>query len=187
MVRTSPPPSQPSRPTVEHLPGIFGNKRGRLILLVALLAGAALLYFGTAYYTTRRPARTMTDPAFERGADAVCARTLPKLRAVRDENPSSDQSKKALNALAAKVDQVSTKLSAFVTELRAVPVEEQNKAQVDAWLHQWDVYIAIGHRYADSVRSGNDKLYSAVAKEGVAPVRAIAKFARGNHIDACVP
>lgn len=187
MVRTSQPPSQPPRPQVEHLPGIFGNKRGRLVLLVALLLGAAVLYGATAYFTSRRPGRTMTDATFEREADAVCARTLPKLRAVRDKNPSSDQSKKALAALADKVDEVSTKLTAFVAELRTVPVELQNKAQVDAWLHQWDLYITIGHKYADAVRSGNDKRYSAVAKEGVAPVRAIAKFARGNHIDACVP
>jgi hypothetical protein len=158
-----------------------------LILLVALVAGAAVLYGATAYFTTRRPGRTMTDARFEREAGAVCARTLPALRAVRDKNPSSDQSPKASNALADKVDEVSTKLTAFVGELRAVPVEQQNKAQVDAWLHQWDLYIAIGHRYADAVRSGNDKRYSAVAKEGVAPVRAIARFARGNHVDACVP
>jgi len=182
---SSPPPPSPHRP--EHLPGIFANKRGRLILLAVLLAGAAVLYGATAYFTTRRPGRTMTDPTFEREAEAVCARTLPNLRAVRDKNPSDDQSKKALNALADKVDNVSTKLTAFVGELRAVPVEQQNKAQVAAWLHQWDLYISIGHKYADAVRSGNDKRYSAVAKEGVAPVRAIAKFARGNHIDACVP
>jgi hypothetical protein len=190
VVRTSPSPSQPPspiRPGVEHLPGIFGNKRGRLILLAALLAGAAVLYGATAYFTTRRPGRTMTDATFEREADAVCARTLPKLRAVRDANPSEDASKKALTALADKVDGVSTKLTAFVGELRDVPVEQQNKAQVDAWMHQWDLYITIGHRYADAVRRGNDKQYSAVAKDGVAPVRAIAKFARGNHIDACVP
>jgi len=185
VVRTSQPPSPAPRP--EHLPGIFGNKRARLTLLVVMLAGAGVLYGATAYFTTRRPGRTMTDPTFEREAEAVCARTLPRLRAVRDKNPSSDQSQKAANALADKVDGVSTKLSSFVVELRAIPVEEQNKAQVAAWLHQWDLYIAIGHRYADAVRSGNDKRYSAVAKEGVAPVRAIAKFARGNHIDACVP
>jgi len=184
VVQTSTPPS-PQRP--EHVPGIFGSKRARLILLVVLLGGAAVLYGATAYLTTKRPGRTMTDPTFEREADAVCARTLPTLRAVRDKNPSSDQSKKALNALADKVDEVSTKLTTFVAELRTVPVEAQNKAQVDAWLHQWDVYITIGHKYADAVRTGNDKRYSAVAKEGVAPVRAIAKFARGNHIDACVP
>ncbi|MBV8958385.1 MAG: hypothetical protein JO087_06415, partial [Actinobacteria bacterium] len=180
-------PAQPPGPAAAHLPGIFGNKRGRLILLVSLLAGAAILYGATAYYTTKRPGRTMTDPTFERGADAICARTLPKLRAVRDKNPPDQTSKKALNALADKVDDVSTKLTAFVAEVRTVPVQPQNKAQVDAWLHQWDVYITIGHRYADAVRTGNDKAYSAVAKQGVAPVKAIGKFARGNHIDACVP
>jgi len=187
VVRTSPPQAQPPGPAAEHLPGIFSNKRGRLILLLSLLAGAGLLYGGTAYYTTRRPARTMTDPTFERDANAICARTLPNLRAVRDKNPPDQSSKKALAALADKVDDVGNKLATFVTELRTVAVEPQNKAQVDAWLHQWDVYVAIGHRYADAVRSGNDKRYSAVAKESVAPVKAIGKFARGNHIDACVP
>ena len=165
---------------------MFSNKRSRLVLLVVLVAGAAVLYGATAYLTTRRPARTMTDATFERRADALCARTLPNLRAVRTKS-GSDAPPQSLSALATKVDKVSDDLATFVVQLRAIPVLPKNTTLVTAWLHQWDVYIATGHRYADAVRTGNDKRYSAVAKEGVAPVRAIAKFARGNHIDNCVP
>jgi hypothetical protein len=191
VVQTSQPPVEPSGqppgPAAEHLPAVFSNKRSRLVLLVALLAGAGVLYGATAYFTTRRPTRTMTDATFERRADALCAKTLPPLRAVRDKNGTSAVGKEALVALATKVDDVSNRLTTFVGELQALPVLAQNRGQVDAWLHQWDLYIATGHRYADAVRTGNDKRYSAVAKEGVVPVRAIAKFSRGNHIDNCVP
>ena len=181
MVQTSQPPA----PTPAHLPTLFGDRRRRLLLLGALLAGAGVLYAATAILTTRRPPRTMTDATFVRQADALCARTLPKLRAVR---PSSGSTKSpSLPAVAARVDDVSNQLAAFATELRAIPVRAENVAQVDAWLHEWDVYIAVGHRYAAAVRTGNDKQYSAVAKQGVPPVRAIARFARGNRIDNCVP
>ena len=146
-----------------------------------------MLYGATAYFTTRRPARTMTDATFERRADALCTKTLPGLRAVRDRKTAPPRRGEGAGRAAARVDDVSNRLATFVGELRAVPVLAQNKGQVAAWLHQWDVYIAVGHRYADAVRTGNDKRYSAVAKEGIAPVRAIAKFASGNHIDNCVP
>jgi hypothetical protein len=173
-------------PTPAHLPTPFGNRRRRLLMLGALLAGAGVLYGATLVLTTRRPPRTITDATFARQADALCARTLPKLRAVRPARGSTDVTQ-PLSAVAARVDDVSTRLAAFTTELRALPVRPENTAKVDAWFHQWDLYVATGHRYAAAVRTGNDKRYSAVAKEGVVPVRAIAKFARGNHIDNCVP
>jgi hypothetical protein len=178
--------SQPPAPTPAHIPSLFGDRRRRLLLLGALLAGAGVLYGATVVLTTRRPPRTMTDAAFVRQADALCAKTLPKLRAVRPASGSTDKAQ-SLSALAARVDNVSDGLARFVSDLRAVPVRAENQARVDEWFHQWDDYVAIGHRYATAVRTGNDKRYSAVAKEGVVPVRAVAKFARGNHIDNCVP
>jgi len=155
-----------------------------LVLLLALTAGAALVYGITYVTTTRRPARTISDPTFERTADQVCVRTLPKLRATRPASGTSTA--KSLGDLADRVEQVSTALTQVEAKLRQVPVLPQYRAKVDAWLHEWDVYIAVGHRYATAIRTGNQKKYTAVGDEGNAPVHAIARFARANHIDDCV-
>lgn len=131
-----------------------------------------------------RPARTMRDAKFERAAKAVCAEKIPPLRAVRREERTDDDLEEET---AAAVDRAASELEAVVADLRAFDVRPENAARVDAWLDEFDDYIAAGRHYAAAIREGDPAVYSEVDDEAVAPLRAISRFARANHLDACIP
>ncbi|MBA2609460.1 MAG: hypothetical protein H0U92_11000 [Actinobacteria bacterium] len=131
-----------------------------------------------------RPARTMTDPQFERASITICEKSIPSLRAVRREDETEADLEKET---AREVDRVATKLEAVVAQLRGLEVRPQNEKQVADWFSHFDDYILAGRHYADALRTGKDKLYNQVDDEGVEPLMAISKFARANRIDACIP
>ena len=136
------------------------------------------------YIFDRRPARTITDPAFERAAIAVCTERIPPLRAVRREGNTDDDLE---TETARAVDRAATRLAAAVTELRSLPVLPQYQSEVDTWFGHFDDFVKAGHDYADALRTGDENTYSVVDDEAIAPLKAISRFARANHIDACIP
>jgi hypothetical protein len=134
-----------------------------------------------------RPARTMTDPSFERAANALCER---QIRPLAEKQLSSEEHNKqddtpAANAV--KVDKVAGKLEAAVSDLRALPHRPENASQLDAWFRDFDDYIKAGRDYADALRTGSEAEYNRVDDEGIAPLKAISHFARANHLDSCIP
>lgn len=151
-----------------------------------ILIGISAAFTALVLWQNRnfRPERTMTDPTFERAATAICEKSIPKLRAVRREDETEEDLEKLT---ATQVDSAATKLEGVVVQLRALEVRPANRAQVDAWFGHFDDYVAAGRKYADALRTGNDRLYNDVDDEGVAPLKAISRFARANYIDACIP
>lgn len=131
-----------------------------------------------------RPPRTIDDPAFESAAEALCAEELPKLRATRREERTDDDLEQET---AKQVDEVADSLERVVADLRALDVRAQDADEVATWFGHFDDYIEAGRRYAEALRTGDESLYSKVDDEGVAPLQAISRFARGNHIDSCIP
>ncbi len=131
-----------------------------------------------------RPERTMNDPRFERAANAICSEKIPGLRAVRREDDTEDDLEEET---ARAVDRAATRLRAVVDELRALEVRPANQDQVAVWFGHFDDFLASGRRYADALRSGDPEVYDAVDDEAVAPLQAISRFARANHIDSCIP
>ncbi|MEY2469320.1 MAG: hypothetical protein QOF21_2018 [Actinomycetota bacterium] len=165
--------------------GLWKRRRAIQILLGFGVAFALLVVFANRdYLFDRRPARTMSDPAFERAAVAVCNEKIPPLRAQRREGNTDDDLE---NATAKAVDRAATRLAGVVTELRSLPVLPKYQSQVEAWFGHFDDFVTAGHDYADALRTGDENKYSAIDDEAIAPLEAISHFARANHIDACIP
>ncbi len=131
-----------------------------------------------------RPPRTMHDARFESAANELCAEKIPPLRAVKREDDSEDDLEQET---AKAIDNAATKLEGVVGELRILEVQPKNRSIVEAWLAEFDGYIAAGRHYADALRAGNPEVYTKVDDEAVAPLKAISDFARANHLDACIP
>lgn len=146
--------------------------------LAAVTLGALAL--GAACTDNSRPAATINDPAFVRGANAVCRSTVPKLRAP-DRKATSTTVLRADN-----LDATADGLAAVATRLKTVPVRAQDAARVQAWLADWDRFVVVGHRYAAAVRRDDEQGYTRIDDEAVRLALRIGTFARGNRIDSCI-
>jgi hypothetical protein len=126
------------------------------------------------------PPATFDDPAFVRRANAVCADTVPELRAPeRRATSTSVLDEKRLAAVADGLGEV-------VAELRRLPVSDDAADEVDAWLDDWEEFVRVGHRYAEAVGDDDPERYTAIDDEAVRLARRMGRFARGNGIDDCV-
>ena len=126
------------------------------------------------------PEATFDDPEFVRRANAVCARSVPALRAPDRQATSTSV------VTAERLDDVAEELGEVVAELRRIPVSEDAATDVDAWLDDWEEFVAVGHRYAEAVEADDPERYSEIDDEAVDLARRMGRFARGNGIDDCV-
>jgi hypothetical protein len=127
-----------------------------------------------------RPAATIDDPAFVRQANTVCRTAVAKLRAPDRKAPSTTELKPAT------IDATAEGLAAVAAELRTIEVRAEDEARVQAWLADWDRFIAVGHQYATAVKAGNEESYTKIDDEAVDLAQRIGRFARGNRIDECI-
>ena len=120
------------------------------------------------------------DSGFTAAAGRLCAAQLPPLRAdIADDTPREPAE------VAPLVEDRAKKLTALVGELKELDVEPAAQEAVEAWLADWRVYVEVGGRYADALREGDPREYSAVAGEGVGPQERISAFARTNGFEDC--
>jgi hypothetical protein len=145
-------------------------------------AAAVLLLACTAVACSddSRPAATINDPAFVRQANTVCRTTVPKLRAPDRRGPTTTE------LTPATIDATADGLAAVAAELRTLPVRAADQARVQAWLADWDRFIAVGRQYAAAVKAGDDERYTKIDDEAIDVAQRIGRFARGNRIDECV-
>jgi hypothetical protein len=143
-----------------------------LVVAVALVALPAC--------SEGRGAATIDDPGFVRRANAVCARSLPGLRAPERRATSTTV------VSAERLDAVADGLGRVAARLREVPVSDGAAGAVDAWLDDWDRFVAVGHRYAGAVDADDQQEYTRIDDEAVRLAVRIGKFARANRIDSCV-
>ena len=127
-----------------------------------------------------KPAATIDDPEFVRQANAVCKTTVADLRAPDRKTPSTTELKPAT------IDATADGLAAVAADLRTIPVRAEDEARVKTWLADWDRFIAVGHRYADAVKAGDEEGYTKIDDEAVDLAQRIGRFARGNGIDECI-
>lgn len=143
--------------------------------LTSVLLGGALTACGGG---TKAP--TIDAPEFTAAAAALCAERLPPLRAdITDDSPKEPAE------VAPVVEARADDLKALVDDLREIDAPQSARAEIDAWLADWDTYVAVGRRYASSLRSDDPDAYSAVAAEGNGPQARISDFARANGFEAC--
>jgi hypothetical protein len=129
---------------------------------------------------SNKPPKTISDPAFVRQANAVCAASVPQLRAP-DRKATSTTTLRV-----ATLEGTAAGLAKVAAQLRKIEVRPDDAAKVDAWLDEWDRFVTVGHRYAAAVMANDQKTLSKVDDEAVAVIERIGKFARGNGIDDCV-
>ena len=127
-----------------------------------------------------RPAATIDDPNFVRQANAVCRKTVADLRAPDRKTPTTTALKPAT------IDATADGLAAVAADLRDIPVRAEDEGRVQAWLADWDRFIAVGHRYANAVEAGDEERYTQIDDEAVDLAQRIGRFARGNRIDECI-
>ena len=162
--------------------GLWRRRRGVLVtVVISVVLGVV---FALQQYEPRPP-RTMSDPQFVAAANALCTQ---KVRPLAEQRRSSGEGgSDSPRANARKIDRVADKLEAAVAELRALEHRPANNGEIDAWLAEFDAYIAAGRRYADALRSGDEAIYTKADDAAVEPLEAISRFARANLIDACIP
>lgn len=146
---------------------------GAAAVLVVLAATAACGDSGT-------PPATIDDPAFVRQANDVCRTTVPSLRAPDRETPTTTALKPAT------IEATADGLAAVATKLRALPVRDEDAGRVEAWLDDWDRFIAVGRRYAAAVKVDDEERYTEIDDEAVDLAQRIGRFAKGNGIDECI-
>jgi hypothetical protein len=145
---------------------------------VPALFVAALFAAGACASDT--PETTIDDPEFVRRANALCARSVPDLRAPDRQATSTSV------VTAERLDEVADGLAEVAADLRRVPVTDAAADEVDAWLDDWERFVEVGHRYAEAVEADDPERYSRIDDEAVELARRMGRFARGNGIDDCV-
>lgn len=125
-------------------------------------------------------APTINDPGFAREAERICAKDLPPLRA-----DLSDDEPREPGEVAPTVRARADALEALVEDLRGIAVSAEARSPVDQWFSDWDLYVAVGRRYAAALVEGDPDRYSAVAEEGYEAQARISAFARANGFKSC--
>jgi hypothetical protein len=164
-----------------------GGGRGRwwLVASIALLLGlvvvSAPVWLGSG---PDIPPRSVADAEFTTEAERICARRLP---ALREDRPETREDTGTEEAFARRIDAAADGLEKLVAELRAVPVAatDGDAGQVDGWLDDWDAYVAVGRRYAERTRAGDDDASNDARAEAAPLERRIFLFARSNDMDSC--
>lgn len=131
------------------------------------------------------PERTVADTRFTEAANGLCARRLPDIRK-QPPQPGGDERPSADEAFARRVERTADDLAELVVDLRALPVASADRPDVEGWFRQWDVFVNVGHRYADAIRTAGNRTRIEVASEGDAPSRRIYAFAMANGMPDCV-
>jgi hypothetical protein len=131
------------------------------------------------------PPRTVNDMEFVAQANQECRGDLAKLKAERPKPGSKEGKEPGPEAkVGAQVDDAADRLHAVAQRLRAIPVDGDDQADVDAWLAEWDRYTDLGHQYADAVRAKRPE-QTAIAEQGAKAGQRATLFARANKLDDC--
>ena len=121
------------------------------------------------------------DLSFIRAAERVCADSGKKVGATPP--PSTGAS---FEARAADIERVARELEDMARKLRALPIGSVDASVVNRWLDELDAFIAVGHRYATAIRSGDLARAEEVGGEGAKPGSAFNATSRRNDIDNCL-
>jgi hypothetical protein len=154
----------------------------------ALIAAAVFVVAGLAWVTLPKPdkpgPRVVTDAGFVAAANRTCKATINDARPpLVDPNDGGKQPTDG--QVADAIDQGADKLAAIAAKLRALPVSAADQGHINGWLQGWDSYTTIGRRYADAVRSKDQKAQIELTKQGDDVQRATDRFARANGLKSC--
>jgi hypothetical protein len=150
---------------------------------MGVLCAAAVTLAGEALRSPSPGPRVVTDAAFVKAANALCAKTMPGLRPPYGGDFGSLVTPAQT---AADIDQTAPKLDNLANQLAALPDSPGDRPFVTTWLNEWHRYTALGRQYADFLRQhgATDKPPSMLATAaGVA--RQADNFSVANGIKSC--
>jgi hypothetical protein len=104
---------------------------------------------------------------------------------LRRQRPEAREDTGTDAAFAARIDTAADGLERVATSLRGLPVAGADAARVDRWLDDWDAYVAVGRRYADRSRAGDDEAAESTRIDAAPIERRIYVFAKANGMPAC--
>lgn len=158
-------------------------RRRRLLIGLAIVAAVV----GVLVVWLRpepRPEPTIDDQEFVAAANDLCRGQIPRLRADPTQNRREEENERET---AERVERAAAGLAALTDDLADLPVDDDDEAEVDAWIAAWRDYVADGRAYAEAVRSKDAAAFSAQAEASRVSLRRVGRFARANRIDACIP
>jgi len=85
----------------------------------------------------------------------------------------------------ARIERITSTWEATAIDLRALPVGSSDARRVELWLQTWDRWVALGHDYADALRTGADDDARSILDEAAAPQASLRRFAVVNGMDDC--
>jgi hypothetical protein len=157
------------------------GQRAAIAVIGAAVFGAALFGCNSKDTAAVKAAPRVTDSRFLSAARAACKDTARQFDTdtTLGQTPSNAQSADFL-------ENIDATFADLVRRLRALPVSPADQAAVQAWLADWDAYVAYGHTYAAAVRKGSDRaLVQRDAASQGALRRRLRAFATANHIAEC--
>lgn len=164
-----------------------GRRLGRHWVILGAVVAAIFVVVTIKAWTASPdlPPRTVHDEEFIAAANATCRESLAPLKEERPQ-PGTPEGRDPgpHERVAAQVDDTADELVVIAQDLRGIPVDADDEADVEAWLAEWDRYAAIGHRYADAVRD-ESKEQEELIREGAASSRQADAFARANGLKDC--
>jgi hypothetical protein len=152
-----------------------------LAVAVIVVGSFGLWAYALSGLAERTPPDTLTETAFAVAAEPRCAAA----RAAIDELPLAMTARSAVER-AGTLDQATTIVEGLVIDLRAIPVDAPaDRALVDAWLDDWDRYVADRRRYAEALRSDATARFTLTARNGKNYTRTMDAMAEVNEMPSC--
>lgn len=158
------------------------QRPGKIALALAVAASFGIWVYAFSPFPSRRAVDTLEDTAFPTAAEPRCAEARARLEAL----PSGIEAETA-EARAASLDASTDVLDAMVSELRALapPEDHPDAATIDAWLDDWERYLADRRDYAERLREDGSARFQLSDRNGQAVTVAMDNLANVNDMPSC--
>ena len=167
-------PSSPHRP--------WYRRPGGIAAAVVVAGSFALWAYALSGVARRDPPDTLADKAYASRAEQVCA----PYRRIVDALPPAPASKTPQDR-AAVLGEATDTLTEMVAGLRTIaPDNPADQAIVDAWLQDWDHYLADRYAYRDKLATGTDAKFLLTSSFGVIYTRSMDNLATVNAMPSCI-
>ena len=156
-------------------------RRTMWVLAAFVAIGLVGIVLGGLRIASLSESATIDDQAFVRRADAECLGA--QRRVDRLEPVAADAGDEAT---ADGIDAYVGELERLVASLTAIEVAAPDREAVDGWLDDWNAYTAIGRRYADDLRSGDEDAARAESEHSRGIAQDLGGFALANGMADCI-
>ena len=178
---TTPSPTGASRPGQEP-PGPWQRSPIRKVLLTVGVVAFAAFWIWALFFASKTAVNKIGDEAWSERAESICADYDLQIRAL------SALADADLDVRAGLVDESTDLLSAMLDDLVAVtPQDEKGQAIVPDWVDEYRTLLEDRYRYADQLRSGQNRPFTETAVNGVPVTERLETFAGDNDMPSCAP